>query len=176
MVPFPTSPLSRGALRSAGVLTIAASIFPALQRAWLTRGWARSCLRHLGRHPARREGTPRVRRGLGSVGVWRFAIPLQKLLGVPTGWRCPSLGRSLPGGPPLGALRRRLRCAFLALRCRLPTAPWGIYEGGKQMRPAASPAGADEQARPRGQDARRPSDVVNPSAPAEGRLALTGTR
>lgn len=34
----------------------------------------------------RRKGIPRVRRGVGSVGDWRFARPYNKPPGVPTGW------------------------------------------------------------------------------------------
>jgi hypothetical protein len=70
LVPFHTSPLSRGALRSAGVPTIAASTTPAPRLPWLSAGAAR----HLGRL-CRRKGIPRVRRGVGSVGAWRFARP-----------------------------------------------------------------------------------------------------
>jgi hypothetical protein len=58
----------------------------------------------------------------------------------------PCVGRSLSDGPPLGALRRRVRGVFV-LRSRLPTVPWGIYEGGKQMQPAASSAEAGQAAR-----------------------------
>jgi hypothetical protein len=77
-------------------------------------------------------------------------------------------GLTLLCGPSLWALRRRLRGAF-SLRSRLPTAPWGIYEGGKQMRPAATLAQAGRAALLRGQDARRPSNFVDSSAPPEGR-------
>jgi len=81
LVPFHTSPLSRGALRSAGVPTIAASTTPAPRLPWLSPGAAR----HLGRL-CRRKGIPRVRRGVGYVGDWRFARPLSEPPGVPTRW------------------------------------------------------------------------------------------
>jgi len=98
-VPFHTSPLSRGALRSAGVPTIAASTTPAPRLPWLSPGAAR----HLGRL-CRRKGIPRVRRGVGYVGCWRFARPFQSHRGyLPVG---DASGLNLPVGPPLGALRR----------------------------------------------------------------------
>jgi len=121
-VPFHTSPLSRGALRSAGVPTIAASTTPAPRLPWLSPGAAR----HLGRL-CRRKGIPRVRRGVGYVGCWRFARPFQSHRGyLPVG---DASGLNLPVGPPLGALRRWLRGAQ-APRSRQPTALWGI-QGGK---------------------------------------------
>jgi hypothetical protein len=116
-VPFHTSPPSRGALRSAGVPTIAASTTPAPRP---PQG-----ARHLGRL-CRRKGIPRVRRGVGYVGAWRFARPSQSHRGyLPVG---EASGQNLPVGPPLGALRRCLRGA-IAPRSRLPTALWGIQEG-----------------------------------------------
>ena len=39
-----------------------------------------------GKTPFRRKGIPRVRRGVGYVGAWRFARPLSEPPGVPTGW------------------------------------------------------------------------------------------
>ena len=81
--------------------------------------------RHLGRL-CRRKGIPRVRRGVGSVGDWRFARPAHSHRGY---LRVGDAARpNLPVGPPLGALRRRPRGAN-APRCRLPTALWGIQEG-----------------------------------------------
>jgi hypothetical protein len=81
--------------------------------------------RHLGRL-CRRKGIPRVRRGVGYVGAWRFARPLKSHRGyLPVG---EASGQNLPVGPPLGALRRCLRGAN-APRPRLPTALWGIQEG-----------------------------------------------
>jgi hypothetical protein len=81
--------------------------------------------RHLGRL-CRRKGIPRVRRGVGYVGAWRFARPSQSHRGyLPVG---EASGQNLPVGPPLGALRRCLRGA-IAPRSRLPTALWGIQEG-----------------------------------------------
>jgi hypothetical protein len=86
---------------------------------------ARGPPRHLGRL-CRRKGIPHVRRGVGYVGAWRFARPLQSHRGyLPVG---DASGLNLPVGPPLGALRRRFRGA-LAPRSRPPTALWGIQEG-----------------------------------------------
>ena len=82
-VPFLTSPPSRGALRSAGVPTIAASTTPAPLLPWRIRPGASAAS---GKTPFRRKGIPHMRRGVGYVGVWRFAIPVQKPPGVPTGW------------------------------------------------------------------------------------------
>ena len=122
LVPCYTSPLSRGALRSAGAPTISASTAPAPRLVQALRSLA---ARHLGRL-CRRKGIPRVRRGVGSVGAWRFARPLQSHRGyLPVG---EALGLNLQVGPPLGALRRRPRGAF-APRSRPPTALWGIQEG-----------------------------------------------
>jgi hypothetical protein len=101
LVPFHTSPPSRGALRSAGVPTIAASTTsaPLLPPARLRP----ACARHLGRL-CRRKGIPHVRRGVGYVGAWRFARPVQSHRGyLPVG---DASGLNLPVGPPLGALRR----------------------------------------------------------------------
>ena len=39
-----------------------------------------------GKTPYRRKGIPRVRRGVGYVGDWRFARPLSEPPGVPTRW------------------------------------------------------------------------------------------
>jgi hypothetical protein len=59
--------------------------------------------RHLGRL-CRRKGIPRVRRGVGYVGAWRFARPFQSHRGyLPVG---DASGLNLPVGPPLGAFRR----------------------------------------------------------------------
>jgi hypothetical protein len=122
LVPFHTSPLSRGALRSAGVPTISASTTSA---PWLPRLYTPGAARHLGRLH-RRKGIPRVRRGVGSVGAWRLARPFKSHRGyLPVG---DASGLNLPGGPPLGALRRCLRGA-IAPRPHLPTALWGIQEG-----------------------------------------------
>jgi hypothetical protein len=100
LVPFHTSPPSRGALRSAGVPTIAASTTPAPLLPWRIRPGS---ARHLGRL-CRRKGIPHVRRGVGYVGAWRFARPLQSHRGyLPVG---EASGLNLPVGPPLGALRR----------------------------------------------------------------------
>ena len=75
---------------------------------------------------ARRKGIPHVRRGVGSVGAWPLARPLQSHRGyLPVG---EASGLNLPVGPPLGAPRRRLRGA-IAPRSRPPTALWGIQEG-----------------------------------------------
>ena len=79
-----------------------------------------------GKTPFRRKGKPHVRRGVGNVGAWRFARPFQSHRGyLPVG---EAFRLNLPGGPPLGALRRCLRGAF-APRSLLPTALWGIQEG-----------------------------------------------
>jgi hypothetical protein len=148
-VPFHTSPLSRGALRSAGVPTIAASTTPAPLLPWRSR---RAPLRHLGRL-CRRKGIPRVRRGVGYVGAWRFARPLKSHRGyLPVG---DALGRNLQVGPPLGALRRCLRGAN-APRSRLPTALWGIQEGKADVTRGETGAQPDEQRGHAGPSARRP--------------------
>lgn len=167
LVPFHTSPLSRGALRSAGVPTIAASTTPAPRLPWLSPGAAR----HLGRL-CRRKGIPRVRRGVGYVGCWRFARPFQSHRGyLPVG---EAFRLNLPGGPPLGALRRCLRGAF-APRSLLPTALWGIQEGkadvtrGETGERRTSCAATRALCPP-------PSNLVNSSALKHGRLALTGAR
>jgi len=147
-VPFHTSPLSRGALRSAGAPTISASTAPAPRLPWLWPGAAR----HLGRL-CRRKGIPRVRRGVGSVGDWRFARPLQSHRGyLPVG---DAARLNLPVGPPLGALRRRLRGA-IAPRSRPPTALWGIQEGKADVTRCKPGATAGRAAGPRGPSARHP--------------------
>jgi|SRR5690554_2737829 len=123
LVPFHTLPLSRGALRSAGVPTISASTTPAplLPSRHRPGGGAAS-----GKTPSRRKGIPHVRRGVGSVGAWPMARPLLSHRGyLPVG---EASGLNLPVGPPLGALRRRSRGAN-APRPRPPTALWGIQEG-----------------------------------------------
>jgi len=57
-----------------------------------------------GKTPFRRKGIPHVRRGVGYVGAWRLARPLQSHRGyLPVG---DASGLNLPVGPPLGALRR----------------------------------------------------------------------
>ena len=120
-VPFHTSPPSRGALRSAGVPTIAASTTPAprlpgdsargrgiwedsegaREYPMCAEGWAMWVL----------GGSPDLSKATG--GTYRLGKPLRL---------------NLPGGPPLGALRRCLRVAF-APRSHPPTALWGIQEG-----------------------------------------------
>jgi len=122
-VPFHTSPLSRGALRFAGVPTIAASTTPAPRLPWHL-AWA---ARHLGRlrsgvreYPVCAEGWAMWVLG-GSPDLYqshRGYLPVGE-----ASWL------NLPVGPPLGALRRWLRGAQ-APRSRQPTALWGI-QGGK---------------------------------------------
>ena len=81
-VPFHTSPLSRGALRSAGVPTIEASTTPAPWLPWRLRLGARG----IWEDSVRRKGIPRVRRGVGCVGDWRFARPIRSHRGyLPVG-------------------------------------------------------------------------------------------
>ena len=87
-VPFHTSPLLRGALRSAGVPTIAAST---------TTAPPAPAAEGISEESSRRKGVPRVRRGLGSVGDWRFATLTIQPPGVPAGWRSLQ-GCSLPVG------------------------------------------------------------------------------
>ncbi|AEO61348.1 hypothetical protein MYCTH_2130517 [Thermothelomyces thermophilus ATCC 42464] len=89
-------------------------------------------------------------------------------LGTPT-------GLNLPVGPPLGALRRRLRGA-IAPRSRPPTALWGIQEGKADVTRGSTGALPDELRGHAGPRARRPSNLVNSSALKHGRLALTGSR
>ncbi len=84
LVPFHTSPPSRGALRSAGVPTIAASTTPAPSLA--AGASAPGRCEGIWEDPAWRKGVPHVRRGVGSVGAWRLAIPSTKPPGVPAGW------------------------------------------------------------------------------------------
>jgi hypothetical protein len=140
MVSFLMSPLSRGALRYAGVSTIAASTFPAPRPRLSYRGrgiWEDSC--------QARGSTPCAPRG-GLCGCLAVRQTFSEAIGGTCRLAPPCVGWSLSDGPPLGALRRRFREVF-AFRSRLPTAPWGIYEGGKQMQPAASPAEAGQAAR-----------------------------
>lgn len=125
-----------------------------------------------GKTPFRRKGKPHVRRGVGNVGAWRFARPFQSHRGyLPVG---EAFGLNLPGGPPLGALRRCLRGAF-APRSLLPTALWGIQEGkadvtrGETGERRTSCAATRALCPP-------PSNLVNSSALKHGRLALTGAR
>ena len=168
LVPFHTSPPSRGALRSAGVPTIAASTTPA---PLLPRRSRQRLARHLGRL-CRRKGIPHMRRGVGSVGAWRFAKPARSHRGyLPVG---DASGLNLPVGPPLGALRRRFRGAH-APRSRPPTALWGIQEG------KADVTRCETGTRRTSSRATRalcppPSNLVNSSALKHGRLALTGAR
>jgi hypothetical protein len=69
-----------------------------------------SAVRGHQRRIQRRSGVPRPRRGLGSVGDWRFATPTTKPPGVPAGRRsCLLAAEPSPSGPPLGAPRRCLR-------------------------------------------------------------------
>jgi hypothetical protein len=101
----------------------------------------------------RRKGIPRVRRGVGSVGAWRFARPIQSHRGyLPVG---DAAGLNLSGGPPLGALRRRHR--GFAPRSRLPTALWGIQEGKADVTRGKTGAPPDEQ---RGHAGLVPADPV----------------
>ena len=129
-VPFHTSPLSRGALRSAGAPTIAASTTPA---PWPSpTGGVRQVggSAASGKTPFRRKGIPRVRRGVGYVGAWRFARPYLQPPGVPTGWGSRT-GRTSRAGLLLGRLGgvfgARTRPA-LAGRQRS-----GEFRRGKQM-------------------------------------------
>ncbi|KAK3983785.1 hypothetical protein QBC44DRAFT_391861 [Cladorrhinum sp. PSN332] len=132
-VPIHQSPLLRGALRSAGVLTIAARTTtvgsagsgpePPPRRATVKNPeGARE-------HPDRAEGwalwvtggsphLPQSHRGYRRVGEALSS-------------------RSSTSGPPLGALRRCLRVAK-APRPRLPTALWGIQKG-KADAPSGEP-------------------------------------
>ena len=126
-----------------------------------------------GKTPYRRKGIPRVRRGVGYVGDWRFARPLSEPPGVPTRWGSRAW-LNLQVGPPLGALRRWLRGARAPDPARRRRS--GECSGGKQMWPAARPAHAGRAARPRGPRARRPSNLVDSTALKHGRQALTGAR
>lgn len=82
MVPFRSSPPSRGALRSAGVPTIAASTTPAPLLPWRIRPGQRG----IWEDSFRRKGIPHMRRGVGYVGAWRLAIPVQSHRGyLPVG-------------------------------------------------------------------------------------------
>ena len=128
--------------------------------------------RGISEESSRRKGIPRVRRGVGYVGAWRFARPFQSHRGyLPVG---EAFRLNLPGGPPLGALRRCLRGAF-APRSLLPTALWGIQEGkadvtrGETGERRTSCAATRALCPP-------PSNLVNSSALKHGRLALTGAR
>ena len=96
-VPFHTSPLSRGALRSAGVPTIAASTTPAPQLPRRTRRGSRG----IWEDSIRRKGIPHVRRGVGFVGFWRLARPSISHRGyLPVGdaFRAEPLGRASSWG------------------------------------------------------------------------------
>ncbi|KAL2126754.1 hypothetical protein VTI74DRAFT_284 [Chaetomium olivicolor] len=92
LVPFHTSPPSRGALRSTGVPTIAASTTPAPS---LPRP-SRRAQRGIWEDPVRRKGIPRVRRGVGYGRTSRSGLLLGRLGGV--------FGARLP---PVHACRRR---------------------------------------------------------------------
>jgi len=95
--------------------------------------------RHLGRL-CRRKGIPRVRRGVGSVGYWRFARPSKSHRGyLPVG---DASGLNLPVGPPLGAFRRWFRGS--APRSLLPTALWGIQEGKADVTRGETGSAPDE--------------------------------
>lgn len=158
LVSFLLSPLSRGALRSAGVLTIAASMFLASRLARLS--WPGRRPRYLENSCQARGNTPCAPSG-GLCG--RLAV---RQTFSEADWGYLPVGDAfhrqiLSCRPPLGVLRRYLQVCLFALCSCLPTATWGIYDVGKQMRPAASPAQAGRAARPRGCDARRPSDLVD---------------
>jgi hypothetical protein len=170
LVPFHTSPPSRGALRSAGVPTIAASTTPApLQpRALHSPGPAR----HLGRLRQAQGNTPCAPRG-GLCGLLAARQTFQKPPGVPTGWGSLQ-GQNLPVGPPLGALRCRFRGA-LAPRSRPPTALWGIQEGKADVTRCETGARRTSSAATRA-SCPPSSDLVNSSALKHGRLAFTGAR
>ena len=122
-VPFLTSPPSRGALRSAGVPTIAASTTPAPLLPWR---FPPGAARHLGRLCSGAREYPICAAGWA---MWVFGgspYLFKSHRGyLPVG---DASGLNLPVGPPLGALRRRLRGAN-APRSRPPTALWGIQEG-----------------------------------------------
>ena len=122
-VPFHNSPLSRGALRSAGVPTISASTTPAPLLPWRS-GPGKA--RHLGRLRSGAREYPMCAEGwaLWVLGRWPD-LYLSHRGYLPVG---EASGLNLPVGPPLGALRRRLRGAN-APRSRPPTALWGIQEG-----------------------------------------------
>ncbi|KAH6615610.1 hypothetical protein B0J18DRAFT_468892 [Chaetomium sp. MPI-SDFR-AT-0129] len=94
-VPFRTSPPSRGALRSAGVPTIAANTTLAPQRSFAAASRKTYGARE---YPKRAEVS-------GSVGDWRFATPVLIAFGgtYQLGTRS---ALNLLVGPPLGALRR----------------------------------------------------------------------
>jgi hypothetical protein len=142
---------------------------PPQHRRW--HGPRAGSARHLGRL-CRRKGIPHVRRGVGSVGAWRFARPLQSHRGyLPVG---EASGPNLPGGPPLGALRRCLRGAK-ALRPHLPTALWGIQKRKADVTCCETGASRTSSGATRAL-APASSNLVNSSALKHGRLALTGAR
>lgn len=80
LVPFHTSPLSRGALRSAGVPTIAASTSPAPRLPGICPGGAAS-----GKTLKAQGKTPCAPRG-GQCGCLAVRQTFSKPPGVPTGW------------------------------------------------------------------------------------------
>jgi hypothetical protein len=153
-VPFHTSPLSRGALRSAGVPTIAASTTPAPLLPWRSRRAPRG----IWEDSVQAQGnTPCAPRG-GLCGCLAVRQTFSKPPGVPTGWGRPQ-GRTSRSGLLLGRLGGVFG-AHLAPRSRLPTALWGIQEGKADVTRGESGAQPDEQRGHAGPSARRPCDLV----------------
>lgn len=107
-----------------------------------------------GKTSFRRKGAPRVRRGVGYVGAWRFARPLKSHRGyLPVG---DAARLSLPVGPPLGAPRRCLRGAH---RPPLSPADGALGNSGGESRcdPRRDRRTPDEQ---RGHAGLAPADPV----------------
>jgi hypothetical protein len=125
LVPVHTSPLSRGALRSAGVPTVAASTTPAPRAGPALPGSPR----HLGRLFQAQGNTPCAPRG-GLCGCLAVRQTFLKPSGVPTGW-----GRRKAEPFRAGLLLGRLGGVFRALSlpdlaCRPRS---GEFRRGKQM-------------------------------------------